>query len=68
MMPPGQRELNPAVNAVQSVVVVSQPNQPPRIALLHNTPAAFHGRPHLSDQLTSDLNAVVQSGRTVVAG
>lgn len=67
MMPPGQRELNPAVNAVQSVVVVSQSNQP-RIALLHNTPAAFHGRPHLSEQLTSELNAVLQSGRIVVIG
>jgi uncharacterized protein (TIGR02246 family) len=64
MIPPGQRELNPAVNAVQSVVVVSQSGAL-RIALLHNTPAAFHGRPQLSEQLTSELKALVQSGRIV---
>ena len=64
MIPPGQRELNPAVNAVQSAVIVSQSGTL-RIALLHNTPAAFHGRPHLSEQLTSELNALVQSGRIV---
>jgi uncharacterized protein (TIGR02246 family) len=67
MVPPGQRELNPAVNAVQSVVVVSKSGQP-RIALLHNTPAAFHGRPHLSEQLTKELHALVQSGRIVEIG
>jgi len=64
MMPPGQRALNPAVNAVQSVVVVYESARP-RIALLHNTPAAFHGRPQLSEQLTTELTAVVQSGRVV---
>jgi uncharacterized protein (TIGR02246 family) len=67
MVPPGQHELNPAVNAVQSVVVVSTSGQP-KIALLHNTPAAFHGRPQLSEQLTNELRAVVQSGRIVDTG
>jgi uncharacterized protein (TIGR02246 family) len=67
MVPPGQRALNPAVNAVQSLVVVSESGQP-RIALLHNTPAAFHGRPQLSEQLTNELQAVVQSGRIVEIG
>jgi uncharacterized protein (TIGR02246 family) len=64
MVPPGQRDVNPAVNAVQSVVVVLESDQP-RIALLHNTPAAFHGRPQLSEQLTTELDAVVTSGRIV---
>jgi uncharacterized protein (TIGR02246 family) len=64
MIPPGSRELNPAVNAVQSVVVVMQSGSL-RIALLHNTPAAFHGRPQLADQLTGELTALVQSGRIV---
>lgn len=67
MVPPGQHALNPAVNAVQSVVVVSTSGQP-MIALLHNTPAAFHGRPYLSEQLTNELTAVVQSGRIVDTG
>jgi uncharacterized protein (TIGR02246 family) len=64
MIPPGQRELNPALNAVQSLVVVYESARP-RIALLHNTPAAFHGRPQLAEQLTTELAAVVQSGRVV---
>jgi uncharacterized protein (TIGR02246 family) len=67
MVPPGQRELNPAVNAVQSVVVVLRSGTL-QIALLHNTPAAFHGRPQLSEQLTNELTAVVQSGRIVDTG
>jgi uncharacterized protein (TIGR02246 family) len=64
MLPPGQDALNPAVNAVQSVVIVYESARP-RIALLHNTPAAFHGRPQLSEQLTTELTAVVHSGRVV---
>jgi uncharacterized protein (TIGR02246 family) len=64
MIPPGQRALNPAVNAVQSVVVVMQ-SDTLRVALLHNTPAAFHGRPQLAEQLTGELTALVQSGRIV---
>ena len=64
MIPPGQRELNPAANAVQSLVVITGPGEP-RIALLHNTPAAFHGRPHLGQQLTDELAAVVRHGQVV---
>jgi uncharacterized protein (TIGR02246 family) len=63
MAPPGQEELNPAVNAVQSVVVVV--DREPRIALLHNTPAAFHGRPQVAEQLTRELTAVLRAGRIV---
>jgi len=44
MVPPGKRELNPSVNALQSVVAVRVGGEP-KIALLQNTPAAFHGRP-----------------------
>ena len=67
MIPPGQHELNPAVNAVQSVVVVLDDGVP-KVALLHNTPAAFHGRPQLSEQLTGELRAVMQAGHTVDPG
>jgi len=55
------------VNAVQSVVVVHNAGEM-RIALLHNTPAAFHGRPNLGEELTRELTAVVRSGRIVGAG
>ena len=48
MMPPGKDELNPAVNAIQSLVAVER-GADLRIALLHNTPAAFHGRPEMAE-------------------
>ena len=67
MIPPGQQDLNPAVNAIQSVIVVFDSGEP-RVALLHNTPAAFHGRPQLAEQLTSELREVVRSGRIVDVG
>ena len=64
MTPPGAVELNPAVNAIQSVVMTRQGTDL-RVALLHNTPAAFHGRPELVEQLTRELTAVLQTGRIV---
>jgi uncharacterized protein (TIGR02246 family) len=66
MTPPGAAELNPAVNAIQSVVMTG-PGTDLRVALLHNTPAAFHGRPELVEQLTRELTAVLQTGRIVDA-
>ena len=64
MVLPGQSQLNPAVNAVQSLVIVSEGSQQ-KIALLQNTPAAFHGRPHLGEQLTQELAEVLRAGRLV---
>jgi hypothetical protein len=53
-------DINPAVNAVQSLLAVKQDGRW-RIALLQNTPAAFHGRPDLSDQLTAELRAELRN-------
>jgi uncharacterized protein (TIGR02246 family) len=66
MIPPGGSALNPAVNAIQSVILVSDgtPGMP-RIAHFQNTPAAFHGRPDLQHAMTSELAAVYESGRVV---
>ena len=58
MVPPGQTDLNPAVNAVQTLVAMKREGAW-RIELFHNTPAAFHGRPDLSEQLTEELRAVL---------
>ena len=66
MVPPGKAELNPAVNAIQSMVAVGQDAEM-RIALLHNTPAAFHGRPELAEQLTLELTDVLRSNQVVVS-
>lgn len=66
MIPPGKREINPAVNAIQSLVVVGQ-GHGARIALFQNTPAAFHGRPDLGESLTKELSGVVRAGLVVDA-
>jgi uncharacterized protein (TIGR02246 family) len=66
MVPPGKSELTPAVNAVQSLMIIMRSSQP-KIALLHNTPAAFHGRPDLGEQLTRELSAVLHTGKIVEA-
>jgi uncharacterized protein (TIGR02246 family) len=67
MVPPGQKELNSAVNAVQSVVAVLDADGA-RLTLLHNTPAAFHGRPELTQQLTQELTEILRAGEIVHAG
>lgn len=58
MVPPGQSDLNPAVNAIQTLTAVKQAGQW-RIALFQNTPAQFHGRPDLAEQLTNELRQLL---------
>ena len=54
MVPAGQQAINPALNAVQSLLVRRE-NEAWRIELFQNTPAAFHGRPELAEQLSEEL-------------
>lgn len=69
MVPPGATELNPAANAIQNLVTVAEPGgSAPSIAFFQNTPAAFHGRPHLAEALTKELTAVLQAGTLVATG
>ena len=58
MLPRGSREINPATNAIQSLVAVRR-NGNWKIALFHNTPAAFHGRPQASPELTAELQKLI---------
>ena len=58
MVPPGQSRLNPAVNTIQTLVAVKQ-SQQWLIALYQNTPAQFHGRPDLAQQLTEELQQLL---------
>jgi hypothetical protein len=64
MVPPGKTDLNPATNALQSVVITEQEGAW-KVSLLHNTPAAFHGRPELVAQLSDELRQVLRSGERV---
>ncbi len=54
MVPPGQTDINPAVNTIQSLAVVKREGRW-RISLYQNTPAQFHGRPDLVQNLTEEL-------------
>jgi len=55
MVPPGKKELNPATNAIQSLVAISE-NEIWKICLFQNTPAQFHGRPELVTAMTKELS------------
>jgi uncharacterized protein (TIGR02246 family) len=54
MVPPGQSDLNPAVNAHQTLVAARRDGTW-RIELFQNTPAQFHGRPELVQHMTEEL-------------
>jgi uncharacterized protein (TIGR02246 family) len=56
MTPAGKDDINPDLNAVQTVVAV-QKSGAWRIALFQNTPAAYHGRPDDAKKLTAELRA-----------
>jgi uncharacterized protein (TIGR02246 family) len=58
MVPPGKDDINPEMNAVQSMVAVRKGGKW-EIALFQNTPAAYHGRPELSKKLTDELRVVL---------
>lgn len=60
LVPPGQSDINPAVNAVQTLVAMRKAQQW-FILLFQNTPAAFHGRSELSEQLTAELRQALHS-------
>src|SRR5947209_3654710 len=58
MVPPGGKDLNPAVNSVQTLIA-QRHDQNWRAVMLQTTPAQFHGRPDLAEALTNELSALV---------
>jgi uncharacterized protein (TIGR02246 family) len=54
VVPAGATEVRPELNSVQRLTAVRRDGAW-RIALYHNTPAQFHGRPELAEQLTEEL-------------
>jgi uncharacterized protein (TIGR02246 family) len=58
MVPPGQTDINPAVNVIQTLVAAKRDGAW-RIALYQNTPAQFHDRPELAQQLTEELRKLL---------
>jgi len=56
LVPSGKDDIDPALNAVQTMVA-SQKGGTWKIAFFQNTPAAFHQRQDLAKQLTEELRA-----------
>jgi uncharacterized protein (TIGR02246 family) len=56
MVPPGQTNINPKVNAHQTLLAIKEDGEW-KISLFQNTPAQFHGRPELVEQMTEELRA-----------
>lgn len=54
MVPADGTELNPAVNAIQTLVAVERGGDWLMTAF-QNTPAAFHGRPEMAEKLSAEL-------------
>ncbi len=59
MVQPGQLDLDPAVNAHQTLVAAKRDGTW-RIELLQTTPAQFHGRPELVQHMTEELRQVLE--------
>jgi uncharacterized protein (TIGR02246 family) len=60
LAPPGQTAINPGTNSHQTVVAEQHESQW-KIVLFQNTPAQFHGRPALVEDMTRELQAVADS-------
>jgi len=54
MVPPGQTVINPDVNT-HHTLIAEKDDKDWRIHLFQNTPAQFHGRPELVEQMTQEL-------------
>jgi uncharacterized protein (TIGR02246 family) len=62
LIPAGREDIDPALNAVQSMVAVRKSGTW-QIALFQNTPAAFHMRPELAKQLCEELRTKLRASR-----
>jgi len=59
MIPPGQKDVNLAANAIQTITAIKEDNDW-KIDLFQNTPAQFHGRPEMVEKLTKELNEQIK--------
>jgi uncharacterized protein (TIGR02246 family) len=58
MVPPEISDINPNVNAHHTIIAVNNEGNW-RIQLFQNTPAQFHGRPELVEQMTEELRQLL---------
>jgi uncharacterized protein (TIGR02246 family) len=60
MVPPGQTDINPAVNTIHTMAATRHDGKW-QIEMFQSTPAASHGRPEASEALTGELRAALRS-------
>lgn len=58
MVAPGQSDINPNVNTHHTMIAIRTEGDW-RIVLFQNTPAQFHGRPELVEQMTAELRELL---------
>ena len=58
MIPPGKSDIQPEVNTHHTLVLVNN-SKGWQIELFQNTPAQFHGRPELVEQMTNELRELL---------
>jgi uncharacterized protein (TIGR02246 family) len=63
MIPAGKDDINPAVNAIQTLVASRSGDGTWRIEMFQNTPAQFHGRPAEQEKLTAELRQLAKAER-----
>ncbi|WP_164669258.1 SgcJ/EcaC family oxidoreductase [Virgibacillus doumboii] len=54
MVPPDKTELDPDLNAYQTLVAVNRDGEW-KVELFQNTPAQYHGRPEMVEEITQEL-------------
>lgn len=59
MIPPGKTDIEPKVNALQTLIAVKKEDDW-RVELFQNTPAQFHGRPELVEEMTNELQQLLR--------
>ena len=59
MIPPGGNDLDPDLHTVHTMVAVDEGRGRWRISLFQATPAAWHGHPHLREELTEELRGLL---------
>jgi uncharacterized protein (TIGR02246 family) len=62
VIPAGRDDLEPKQNSEQSLVA-ERGSDGWRVALYHNTPAQYHGRPEAVESLTEELREELRSAR-----
>lgn len=63
MIPRGYKDINPNVNAIQTLVATEDKGEW-KISLFQNTPAAFHGRPELQEEVSAKLRETLKNPST----